>query len=304
MEESVFIAVVLPVSLIIIMIGLGMSLSIRDFRRVVQFPRAAFVGLGSQLLVLPPVGFALAHLFGLPAAWAVGLMLIAACPGGPTSNLITFVARGDTALSITLTALSSVVTVVTIPLILALSIAHFGVEADAIRSPVGEIVLQIVAITAIPVALGLAVRHFRPGVADRLRGVVRAASAAIFLLVLAAVIVDQRQVLFDHFVALSGVTAALNVATMGLGFLIARLFLLDLRQSVTISIESGIQNGTLAIVIAMSILGAGEMAVPAGVYSLLMFVSGGLVMAYFGLVRAPGELEGEGVEAEVTPAGG
>ncbi len=300
MEESVFISVVLPVSLIIIMIGLGMSLSMGDFRRVVRFPRAALVGLGSQLLILPPVGLALVYLFGLPPVWAVGLMLIAACPGGPTSNLITFVARGDTALSITLTALSSVATVVTIPLILALSISHFGVEADAIRSPVGEIVVQIVAITAIPVALGLAIRHFRADVADRLRGVVRASSAAIFLLVLGAVVVDQRQVLVDHFFALSGVTAALNVATMALGFGVARLFFLDLRQSVTISIESGIQNGTLAIVIAMSILGAGEMAVPAGVYSLLMFVSGGLVMGYFGLVRAPAELDGDARPAELS----
>ena len=291
MEESVFIDVVLPISLIIIMVGLGMSLSVADFRRVVRFPRAAMVGLGSQLLLLPLVGFALATLFGLPPVWAVGLMLIAACPGGATSNLITFVSRGDTALSITLTALSSAATVVTIPLILAFSIGHFGVEAEAIRSPVGEIVLQIVAITAVPVGLGLLVRHFRPGLADRLRGTVRVASALIFLLVLGAVIYDQRRVLAEHFFALSGVTATLNVVTMAMGFLVARLFLLDMRRSVTISIESGIQNGTLAIVIAMSILGVNEMAVPPGIYGLLMFVSGGVLMWYFGTVRAPGELD-------------
>lgn len=292
MEESVFIDVVLPLSLIVIMVGLGMSLSARDFKRVVLYPRAALVGLGSQLLVLPLVALGLATLFALPPVWAVGLMLIAACPGGATSNLITFVSRGDTALSISLTAVSSLATVVTIPLILAFSIGHFGVEAEAIRSPVGEIMLQIVAITAIPVSVGLLVRRLRPAFADRMKGTVRAASAAIFLLVLGAVIYDQRQVLFDHFFALSGVTAALNVATMTLGFLAARLLLLDMRQSVTISIESGIQNGTLAIVIAMSILGAGEIAVPPGIYSLLMFVSGGLVMWYFGAVRAPGELDG------------
>jgi bile acid:Na+ symporter, BASS family len=291
MEASIFIDVVLPVSLIVIMIGLGMSLSVEDFRRVVRFPKAALVGLASQLLVLPAIGFGLAHLFQLPAAWAVGLMLIAACPGGPTSNLITFVSRGDTAWSITLTALSSAVTMVTIPLILALSIAHFGVEAGTIRSPVGAIVLQIVAITAIPVALGLSFRHFLPELAARLERTVRIASAMIFGLVLAAVIVDQRQALHDHFFALGGVTATLNVVTMAVGFAGARLARLDVRQSVTISIESGIQNGTLAIVIAMSILGAGEIAVPAGVYSILMFVSGGLLMWYFGTVRAPAELE-------------
>jgi bile acid:Na+ symporter, BASS family len=301
MEESVFIDVVLPLSLIVIMGGLGMSLSVADFRRVVGFPRAALVGLGSQLLLLPLVGFALATLFGLPPVWAVGLMLIAACPGGATSNLITFVSRGDTALSITLTALSSAATVVTIPLILAFSIGHFGVEAEAIRSPVGEIVLQIVAITAVPVSVGLLVRHFRPGLAERLRGTVRGASAGIFVVVLGAVIWDQRQVLVDHFFALSGVTATLNLVTMALGFLVARLFLLDMRRSVTIAIESGIQNGTLAIVIAMTILGVGEMAVPPGVYSLLMFVSGGAVMWYFGTVRAPGEMDaGGGAKAALS----
>ncbi len=287
MQESVFIDVVLPVALVIIMVGLGMSLSLRDFRRVIVFPRAVLVGLASQLIVLPVVGFGLAILFGLPPVWAVGLMLIAACPGGPTSNLITFVARGDTALSITLTALSSAVTVVTIPVVLALSMGHFGMQADAVRSPMAEIVLQIVAITGVPVMTGLVVRHFRPRLADRLRRTVRGASAIIFLGVLAVVIIDQRQVLFDHFWALSGVTGALNVTTMVLGFLAARFFALVPRQAVTIAIESGIQNGTLAIVIAMSIVGVAEMAVPAGVYSLLMFVSGGALMGYFGVVRPP-----------------
>jgi bile acid:Na+ symporter, BASS family len=287
MEQSVFIDVVLPLSLVLIMVGLGMSLSLADFRRVVVYPRAAAVGLACQLILLPMVGFALATFFGLSPIWAVGLMLIAACPGGPTSNLITFVSRGDTALSITLTALSSVVTVATIPLIVAFSVAHFGVDTGAIRSPVDQIVLQIVAITAIPVAVGLSIRHFRPRFADRMKGTVRASSAGIFVLVLAAVIFDQRRVLVEHFWDLSAVTATLNVTTMGLGFMVARLAALDLRRSVTISIETGIQNGTLAIVIAMSILGMGEIAVPPGVYSLIMFVSGGIVMWYFGTVRSP-----------------
>jgi bile acid:Na+ symporter, BASS family len=287
LEESILVSVILPVSLIVIMVGLGMSLTVADFRRVVEFPRAAMVGLGCQLLILPAAGFGLALLFSLPPIWAVGLILIAACPGGPTSNLITFVARGDTALSITLTALSSAVTVVTIPLLLALALGFFGVEAEAIRAPVGEVVLQIVAITAIPVMLGLWLRHVLPELARRLDRVVRGASALIFLFVLGAVMVDQRQVIADHFLSLAGVTASLNLVTMGLAFGAARFFALDLRQSLTISIEGGIQNGTLAIVIAMSILGVPEMAVPPGVYSLLMFASGGALMYWFGWVRAP-----------------
>ena len=287
MEETILIDVILPVSLIIIMIGLGMSISARDFKRVALDPKPVAVGLVNQLLLLPVVGFGLVALFGLSPVWAVGLMLIAACPGGPTSNLITFVCRGDTALSISLTAVSSLVTVVTIPLILAFSISYFGVDAESIRSPVGEIMLQVVAITAVPVTIGLLIRRFKPDFADRMEKPVRIASALIFLLVLAALIIDQRQVLFDHFFALSGVTATLNIITMALGFVTARLVALNMRQSITVSIESGIQNGTLAIVIAMSILGVSDIAVPGAMYSLLMFVSGGALMAYFGLVKAP-----------------
>ncbi len=293
MEESIFIDVVLPLSLIIIMIGLGMALKVSDFKRIALHPKAAAVGLGNQIILLPLVGFGLATLFGLSPVWAVGLMLIAACPGGPTSNLITFVSRGDTALSITLTALSSVVTIATIPLILTLSIAHFGVGADEIASPVGEIIVQIIAITAVPVTIGLLIRHFKSDFAERMKKPVRIASAIIFLVVLAAVIIEQRQVLFDYFWALSGVTAALNVATMALGFLTARLVALNMRQSITISIESGIQNGTLAIVIAMSILGASDIAVPPAVYSLLMFVSGGALMYFFGVVKSPAAFDEE-----------
>ncbi len=282
MQDSLLLDLVLPLSLLVIMVGLGMSLTLRDFRRVVVFPRAVLVGLGAQLVGLPLLAFGLATLFALPAVWAVGLMLLAGCPGGPTSNLITFVARGDTALSITLTALSSTLTVVTLPLLLAVSVAHFGVDADAIRSPAREIVLQIVAITALPVSVGLGIRHLRPALANRLEGTIRKASALLFVGVLAVVIVDQRQVLVEHFWALGGVTGALNLATLAMGYLAARAVSLPSRQRLTLAIEAGIQNGTLAIVIAMSILGVSEMAIPAGVYSLLMFVSGGLLMATFG----------------------
>lgn len=291
MEESIFLDVVLPLSLIIIMIGLGMSLTLSDFKRVAVYPKAGFIGLLNQLVLLPLVGFGLATLFGLSPVWAVGVMLIAACPGGATSNMITFVSRGDTALSISLTAVSSAVTVVTIPLILAFSIAHFGVDAESVKSPVGEIVLQIVAITAVPVSIGLLIQHFKPEFADRMEGVVRILTAGIFLMVLAAVIYDQRSVLIDHFFELCWVTGALNLATMTLGFVTARLARLSMKRTVTISIETGIQNGTLAIVIAMSILGSGDIAVPAGIYSLLMFVSGGALMFFFGLITAPDEFD-------------
>ncbi len=297
MEGGLLTDVMLPVSLIIIMIGLGMSLTVMDFKRILVYPRAVAIGLTNQIILLPLIGFGLAIAFGLSPIWAVGLMLIAACPGGPTSNLITFVSRGDTALSITLTAFSSLITVLTIPLILTLSISYFEISADTIEAPVVDIIVQIVAVTAVPVTIGLLIRHFKPDFADKMDKPARIASALIFLLVLAAIIISEWQLIVDNFVNLSAVTVALNLATMAVGFFTARLIALDMRQSITVSIESGIQNGTLAIVIATSILGAGSVAIPPGIYSLLMFVSGGALMYFFGVVTAPGEFD-EDVEDE------
>lgn len=294
MEESILTSVLLPLSLFIIMLGLGLSLVVDDFKRVLVHPRAVALGLTNQLIFLPLIAFGLVMVFGLDPMMAVGLMLIAACPGGATSNLITFVSRGDTALSISLTALSGAITIFTIPLILIFAIGYYdpaaGIEADAIEAPVGDIIAQLVAITAVPVTIGMLVRRFKPDFADRMDKPARIGSAAIFAFVLAVVILGNTDVLQEHFLALSGVTAALNITTMAVGFGTARLLSLNMRQSITICIESGIQNGTLAIVVATSIVGVGALAVPAGVYSLLMFVTGGLMMFYFGIITAPTEL--------------
>ena len=305
MEESILTSVLLPLSLFIIMLGLGLSLVVDDFKRVLLYPKAVAVGLTNQLILLPLVGFGLALLFNLSPVMAVGLMLIAACPGGSTSNMITFVARGDTALSITLTAFSGLVTIITIPLIITLSIGYFepttGIEA--IEAPVVDIVLQLVAITAVPVTIGMLIRRFKPDFALKMDRPARIGSVLIFIFVLAVVIFANTDVLKEHFLALSGVTAALNLATMALGFITARLAALEMRRAVTICIESGIQNGTLAIVVATSILGVGEMAIPGGVYSLIMFVSGGLVMFYFGVITAPADLDfGDDDDKKEAPA--
>ena len=295
MEQSVLTSVVLPLSLFIIMLGMGMGLVIEDFKRVLLYPKAMAAGLISQLVLLPLAGFGLALAFELEPVMAVGLMLLAACPGGVTSNLITHVARGDTALSITLTAINSFVTVITIPLIVAFSLNHFLGEAKMIEVPVLKMILQIVAITIVPVSLGMLVRRFKPALAERMDRPARIASTVIFVLILVGIIAANLDLLREHFWALSGVTGALNLTTMALGFLLAQLARLNLRQTVTISIESGIQNGTLAIVIATGLLApllepalagtqasGGDTALPAGLYSLVMFVSGAAFMIYFG----------------------
>lgn len=287
MEESVLTSVVLPLSLFVIMLGVGLSLAVEDFKRVVLYPKAVAIGLLNQLVLLPLVAFGLAVAFRLDPVMAVGLMLIACAPGGPTSNLITYVARGDTALSITLTAISGFVVVLTIPLIMVFSLDYFMGETQEVSLPVLQTIGQIVAITVVPVSIGMAIRGFKPDFADRMNKPARIGSAVLFAVILAGVIAANLDVLKEHFVDLSGVTIGLNLAMMGLGFGSAWALKLEMKQAISISIESGIQNGTLAIVIATSIIGQGDMALPGGVYSLVMFVSGAALMYYFGVVNPP-----------------
>lgn len=290
MEESALTSIVLPLALFIIMLGVGLSLVADDFKRVVVYPKAVGVGLVNQLLVLPLVAFGLAHAFGLSPMMAVGLMLIACAPGGVTSNLITYVARGDVALSITLTAISGLITVVSIPLVLSLSMDAFLGETREISLPVVETIVQIVAITVVPIGLGMLIRRFKPAFADKMERPARISSTVIFVLILGGVIAANVEVIKQYFLALSGVTATLNILMMAIGFGCARLLQLKTPQAITISIETGIQNGTLAIVIATSILKQGELAVIPGVYSLIMFVTGGFTMYYFGVFRKPAEV--------------
>lgn len=274
--------VLLPFSLFIIMLGMGLSLVVNDFLRVFKYPRAVAIGLTNQLILLPVVGYVIASNFGLPPAFAVGIMIIAACPGGVTSNLITHVVKGDTALSITMTALASFVTVFSIPLIINFGLMAFMGESQSIELPILETMGKIIGITVFPVAIGMFIRRRNPDFALKMERPSRLASTIIFIIILLAIIVQERERLMTYFVQLSGATLMLNLITMLLGFAAAKLFRLNLQQSLSITIESGIQNGTLAIVIAESILNQNQMALPAGVYSIIMFITGGVLMAYFG----------------------
>lgn len=300
MEESVLTSVVLPLSLFIIMLGMGLSLVVDDFRRVVVYPKAVAVGLTNQLVILPLVGLGLAVAFGLSAEMAVGLMIIAACPGGVTSNLITHVSRGDTALSITLTAISGFVTVVTIPLIIMFSLGFFMGEATTVKLPLAQTIGQIVGITVLPVSLGMLLRWRKPVLADRLERPARVGSVVVFVVLLIGIIAANIDVLRNHFAELAAVTIGLNVAMMLIGFWSSKLLKLELPQALAISIESGMQNGTLAIVIATSILMQGQMAVPGGIYSLVMFGTGGAMMAYFGRKGAGLAADEEAVSVEAA----
>ncbi len=281
MEANFITAVFLPLALGVIMMGMGMTLTLADFRRIVVYPKAAAIGLVNQLVVLPLIAFAIAVAFQLPPMIAMGIMILAVCPGGPTSNLISYLCRADVALSISLTAVSSLVTVVTIPILINLSLGYFVEGAGAQELPVLESVLKILVITLVPTAIGMGLRARFPGFCSRAQGVVGVASMLLFVLVLAGAIFSQKDSLAGFFREAGMATIALNVLTMAVGYFSAKWFALGRRQAFTISIESGLQNGTLAITIAASplLLNSPDMAVAPAIYSLVMFVTSGALIA-------------------------
>lgn len=272
MEQSIITAVFLPLALAFIMAGMGLTLRIEDFKRILIAPKAITIGLAAQLILLPVIGFSLVKAFGLTGGLAVGMMILAACPGGPTSNLVSHLARGDLALSITLTAISSVVTVATIPLIVNFSIGYFG-EDGSVLLPVFRTIGQIMGVTLIPVSIGMWIRSKNPILSKRAERPVKFASALFFVLIMVAAILSERHNLVEFMILIGPAALSLNLATMLIGFGLAALFALPLRQRMSITIESGIQNGTMGIMIAATLLESTEMTIPIAIYSLLMFIT-------------------------------
>ncbi len=271
MNENVFNTVFLPLALFVIMLGMGLTLRLADFSRVFTYPKAALVGLFSQLILLPLVGFGLAWGFSLSPEFAVGLMLVALCPGGATSNLITHLAKADLALSITLTAFSSIITVFTIPILLGFSMEYFMGEAKMIAIPFVTTILKITAITILPVSIGMLIKGRFPRFAERVIGAVNIISMVFFVLVVIVAVAQDTENLLKSLVLIGLPLFILNVSMVLIGFLIARFLKIEFRQSLTISIETGIQNGALAIAIALGILENASMALPGATYGLMMF---------------------------------
>jgi len=281
MQSSVLTELFLPFSLAVIMFGMGLSLRIEDFKRILIYPKAVGIGLLNQLIFLPIIAFGIANLFELPAELAVGLMILAVCPGGATSNLITHLAKGDAALSITLTAFSSVITVFTIPFLVNYSIGYFIPGGEAQQLEVVGTVVSVLVITIIPVALGMLVFAKLPKLAAKLDLPFRRISAIFFVIIVVAAVLKEKENLVRYFVEAGPAALTLNVATLALSFGTARLFKLPFRQGLTIAIESGIQNGTLGITIAATLLMNSVMTIPSAIYSLIMFGTAALVI-FFG----------------------
>ncbi|MBD2337273.1 bile acid:sodium symporter family protein [Calothrix sp. FACHB-156] len=280
MEASFFTTVALPIALAIIMLGMGLSLVPEDFQRVKKYPKAVAIGLISQLVFLPIIGFAIAKVVPMQPAIAMGLMIIALCPGGVSSNVITYLAKGDVALSVTLTAFSSVITVFTIPVVANLAYQHFMGQTAAIALPIGATIVQIFLMTLLPIGLGMGIRQILPEVARRLEKVTSRLAVGFLAAIILLLIVREWNRLPGFIVQVGVAVVLLNTISMLAGFYISKLFNLNLPQQICIAIEVGIQNGTLAIAITAGLLNNPDMAVPAAVYSLFMYVTGLIAISY------------------------
>lgn len=276
MQSNVITAVFLPLALGVIMLGLGLSLTLADFRRVVVYPRAVIVGLACQMLILPVVCFGIARGFGLAPELAVGLMLLAASPGGATANLFSHLAKGDVALNITLTAVNSLLSLFALPFIVNLSLTAFMGEGKAIPLQFDK-VLQVFAIVLVPVSIGMLIRARKRPLAERLDKPVRILSALFLLLVIASAVLKERENLGDFFRQVGLAALAFNLASMTVGYFVPLLIKVERRQAIAIGMEIGIHNGTLAIAIASSplLLNNSTMAIPPAIYSLIMFFTAG-----------------------------
>ena len=274
MQADILTKVILPLSLFLIMYGIGISLKPADFRNVLIYPKALAVGVVGQMILLPLIAFAIATAMRLPPEIAVGLMIIALAPGGATSNMFTYLFRGDVSLSISLTAVVSLVTPFTIPVITALAMDYFLGSNTAFSLPVTKTIVQLLLITVIPVALGMLTLAKWPNAAARIEKALRIFSLFFLALIIALIVLKNKNEMADFFAQAGLATLLLNVAVLWLGYQLARWSRLSHAQSITLGFEVGIQNGTLALVVAGTLIGNAAMMIPAVTYSLIMFASG------------------------------
>jgi len=265
----------LPVSLAIIMFSLGIELTVTDFTRIFKVPRAFAIGALAQVVVLPIAAFIVATLFGLSPELALGLMLLSLCPGGVTSNMIAKIARGDVALSVSLTAVVSLLSLVTVPALATLSVRHFlGSAAPDVS--VTALTLAVFLITTLPVALGVTLRHLATGFAARIDPILSVFATVLFVIIVIAAIVSNKDVLLTNLPMLGPALITFSLSLLLAGLVIAHAFALEWAQAKTVSIEAGIQNATLGIALAGILSeqsdGFSEMALPSAVYGIIMYL--------------------------------
>lgn len=270
MAGNTLLTIFLPIALAIVMAGLGLHLTLADFRRVAKQPRAVIVALGVQCLLLPPVAFGLAKLLQLPPEFAVGLVLLSASPGGVTANIFSHLARGDVALNVTLTAVNSALALVTLPLWTGLALELFLGAENSVPPPMRKLV-EVALIALVPVALGMALRAWKPRLADAAEKPVRLLSTVVLALLIALAIASEFSKLLEHIAVIGIACLAFNLISLFSGYLAGVLAKLGRPQAIAIGFEISIHNSTLAILLALQVLGNDLIAIPPAVYAVMMY---------------------------------
>lgn len=275
MQASALTTIGLPLALAVIMLGLGLHLRVEDFKRILVQPKAILVGLVCQVLLLPTLCFFLAKAFGLAPELAVGLMLLAASPGGITANLYSHLFKGDVALNISLTAINSVLAIVAIPVIVNLALAQF-MGGQAYIPLQFQKTLEVIVIVLTPVVIGMFIHAKFPTFSKRMDKPVKLASSVILALLVLSIVVSQWAIIASSFQAVGTASLVFNLASMLVGYFVGKLMRLTEAQNRAIAFEIGIHNSTLAIYLALVVLKNSTMSIPAAIYSLLMFVTAAL----------------------------
>ena len=262
-----------PLSLALIMLALGMGLTVQDFTRVVKQPKDFLVGLVCQLIFLPIIAFALVFILDTPVELAVGLMIIAAAPGGVTSNILTKFANGDVALSISLTAIISLLSIITVPFIIFKSIDLLNASANTNEISMIGIAIKMFLVVTLPVILGMIIRRFANNFVSSNEKIIQTISFILFLIVLFGAIIQERSNIIPYLMKAGTITVLLNIIMMLIGFYVGKFFATGIKQRKCISLECGLQNGTLAIFVATQIFNDVTYIIPAAIYSLIMFAT-------------------------------
>lgn len=288
--DSGLITIFLPIALAIIMAGLGLELTPNDFKRVSKHPKAVVIALFCQLVVLVSIAFVICKLLALPPLLAVGLMLLAASPGGPTANLFSYLYKGDIALNITLTAINSVLAAVTLPFIVNFAIQHFMQDGGQVGLQFTK-VLQVFLIIIVPVSIGMLVRHYAPNTANKLERPVRIFAVAFLILIIIGAVLKERHNIAEYFTQIGIATALFCLCSLLIGYFVPRLFGINHFQAKACSFEIGIHNSTLAMTIALTIMASSTIAMPAAVYSIFMYVFAAILGTLLNKFHKEPELE-------------
>ena len=271
---------IIPICIFLIMMGMGLSLVANDFKRVLNYPKAVAIGLTNQLVFLPIIGFALANIMPLEPEYAVGVMLLVLCPGGTTSNMFSHLAKGDVALSVTMTAVASLITVFTIPVVLNLSLEHFMGAGTEFNLPIITTMISLMKLTIVPIAIGMVINAYYPKFANSTQIYVSRFGILFLTMLMIFLTYVQQDIVIPALLATGPVSLLLNISTMALGYYSSKWFGLNMAQRTSVTIEVGLQNSTLSMFMALTLLANYKMSFTPAIYTLVMFFTAGILVKF------------------------